>query len=176
MANREGSNFDEEGVGSSGNPSEPKSYVSKEFYYDITKLENEFYRADIEIHNLEHSGASYEGRVFLNNPHANQKTELRLENGYVGSYHVFGHGGCFGSTGHCDIPKGRRRTFDYRSSHHLRPQYKRIIITNALKELGTKTNMFTISIVPVLYGQQPPNGVNNKEIVKFEKVGIITYD
>lgn len=178
MANGDHSNIGGGGgVGrSSSNPSDPKSYVSKELYYDITKLENEFYRADIEIHNVDHSSASYEGRVFLNNPYANQKTELTLENGYVGSYHVFAHGGCFGSMGHCDIPTGRRRTFDYRSSHHLRPQYKRIIITDALKELGRKTNKFTITIVPVLYGQQPTSGMDYKEIVKFENIGIITYD
>jgi hypothetical protein len=171
----EGSNTNT-GVGSNNNPLGPKVYVSKELYYDITKLENEFYRADIEIHNVDHAGPSYEGRVFLNNPNANQKTELTLEKGYVGSYHIFGHGGCFGNMGHCDIPTGRRRIFDYRSSHHLRPQYKRIIITNALKELGKKTNKFTITIVPVVYGEQPTSETDKKEIVKFERIGIISYD
>ena len=46
----------------------PKVYVSREIHLDMTKLENEFKRADIEIHNVNHSGYSYEGRVFLNNP------------------------------------------------------------------------------------------------------------
>jgi hypothetical protein len=42
-------------------------YVSEPIYLDIKKLENEFYRADIEIHGVDHSGPSYEGRIFLNN-------------------------------------------------------------------------------------------------------------
>jgi tyrosinase len=154
----------------------PQVYVSKEIYIDITKLENEFYRADIEIAGVDHSGSSYEGRVFLNNPYANQKTDLTLENGYVGSYHIFGHGGCFGGMGHCDIPTEPRRTSDYRPSHHLRPQYKRIIITDAFKKLGKNTNKFTITIVPVLYGGSQSPQSETKEIIKFDRIGIITYD
>jgi tyrosinase len=157
-------------------PQEPKIYVSKEIAFDISKLENEFYRADIELHNVDHSGPSYEGRVFLNNPAANHKTELTLDNGYVGSYNIFGHGGCFGDVGHCDIPTVRRM-YEYRPSHHLKPQYKRLIITDALKKLGGKTTKFTITIVPVLPGTFiEDTRLGNKDIVQFEKIGIITYD
>ena len=152
-------------------------YVSNEIYLDRKDLENEFSRADIEIHNVDHSGRSYEGRIFLNNPNANLKTELTLIYGYVGSYYIFGHGGCFGDMGHCDIPAEGRRMFDYRPSHHLRPQYKRIIITNALKELGKDVNKFTITIVPVLYGSTPIADDSHLEnLIKFDKIGIITYD
>jgi hypothetical protein len=153
----------------------PIVYVSKELYLDIKRLENKFKRADIEIHNVDHSGFSYEGRVFLNNSEADQKTELKLEKGYVGSYHVFAHGGCYGDEGHCDIPK-ERRAYDYRPSHHLKPQYKRIIITDALRKLGKNTDRFTISIVPVLPGNPSENNVDGKKIVNFEKIGIVTYD
>ena len=34
------------------------------------------------------SGPSYEGRVSLNNPNANEITKLDLYNGYVGSYNI----------------------------------------------------------------------------------------
>jgi hypothetical protein len=149
-------------------------YVSKEISLNISKLENEFKRADIEIHNVDHSGFSYEGRVFLNNPKADLKTELKIENGYVGSYYIFVHGGCFGDIGHCDIPKGTR-VYDYRPSHHLKPQYKRIIVTDAPKQLGKNTDKFTISIVPVLPGKHSKDD-SGKEIIKFEKIGMITYN
>jgi hypothetical protein len=45
----------------------PKVYVSREIQLDITKLENEFKRPDIEIYYVDYSGYSYEGRIFLNN-------------------------------------------------------------------------------------------------------------
>jgi hypothetical protein len=153
----------------------PKTYVSKELYLDITKLENDFKRADIEIHNVDHSGPSYEGRVFLNNPKADQKTKLTLDKGYVGSYHMFGHGGCYGDLGHCDIPKERGR-YDLRPSHHLKPQYKRIIITDALRKLGKKTDKFIISIVPFVPGKASESRSNSRDIIQFDKIGIVTYD
>ena len=151
-------------------------YTSKDIYLDVSKLERAFCRADIEIHNVDHSGSSYEGRMFLNNPDANESTELTLKDGYVGSYHIFGHGGCFGGMGHCEIPSDRRRLFDHRPSHHLRPQYKRIIITDALKELGKQSNKFNITILAVSYGPSTNNGQSPvQHVIKFDKIGIITY-
>jgi hypothetical protein len=153
-----------------------RSFVSSVINFDITKLENDFRRADIEIHNVDHSGPSYEGRVFLNNPDADESTELTESNGYVGSYHIFGHGGCVGNLGHCDILP-ERRSYDKRPRQDLRPQYKRIIITDMLKKTGENTDKFTITIVPVLYENDITSDVRNeKHIVKFDKIGIITYD
>jgi hypothetical protein len=169
-------NTKKKSIKNKGKTEEPQVYVSKEIIFDISKLESEFYRADIELHNVDHSGPSYEGRVFLNNPEANQKTELTMANGYVGSYNIFGHGGCFGDVGHCDIPT-EKRLYEYRPSHHLKPQYKRIIITDALKKLGKNTTEFVITIVPVIPGKAAEETKSiAEEIVKFEKIGIITYD
>jgi hypothetical protein len=152
-----------------------KTYVSKELQLDISKLENDFKRADIEIHNVDHSGLSYEGRVFLNNPNASQKTKLTLDEGYVGSYHIFGHGGCYGDLGHCAIPKERGK-YDFRPSHHLKPEYKRIIITDALRKLGKNTDKFIISIVPFVPSRTSESNSNSRDIIKFDKIGIVTYD
>jgi hypothetical protein len=150
-------------------------YVSQEIAFDIRKLENKFYRADIEIHNLDHSGQSYEGRVFLNNPNANQRTPVDEEHNYVGSYHVFGHGGCYGDIGHCDVVREKRR-YDRRLSSDIRPQYKRIIATSTIKKIGGETDRFTITIVPVLYGDELSQRSLKKDIIKFDNIGIITYD
>ncbi len=50
-------------------------------------------RVDIEFEQVDHSGASFEGRVFLNNPEADENTDPSPENGYAGSFFIFGHGG-----------------------------------------------------------------------------------
>jgi hypothetical protein len=150
------------------------TFVSEPIAINIDELENKFYRADIEIYNVHHSGASYEGRVFLNNPDADENTKLTEKNGYVGSYHIFGHGGCVGNLGHCDLLP-MRTSYDKRPSQDLKPQYKRIIITDILRKFGKQTRKFTISVVPVLFGNHVTEAKMN-DILKFEKIGIITYD
>ena len=77
-----------------------KVYVSKPIKIDFKNLENLFERADLEFYDIEHAESSFEGRVFLNNPDANINTEKTKENGYVDSFYVFSHGGCFGDAGH----------------------------------------------------------------------------
>src|SRR5690349_17602205 len=69
----------------------------------IETLPSEYERADLEFIGVDHAGASYEARVYLNNPNANSATEPTDANGYAGSFYVFGHGGCYGDVGHCDI-------------------------------------------------------------------------
>jgi hypothetical protein len=65
-----------------------------------------FTRADLTFSGLDHSGPSYESRVFFDTPHADAGTPLKPAAGYVGSFSVFGHGGCFGEHGHCQV-RGR---------------------------------------------------------------------
>jgi hypothetical protein len=151
---------------------QPEVYVSKPMYLKLDKLENRFKRADIEFHGIDHSGASYEGRVFLNNPKADKNTPKASANKYVGSFYIFGHGGCFGDIGHCEVSK-EQRTYDYRPSHPLTPAYKRIIVTEQLRELAKNSDKFTVTIVPILAGGTT---ATYQEIVKLEKISIITYD
>jgi hypothetical protein len=151
---------------------QPQPYISKPIRLNIKKLENPFYRADLEFHRVDHSADSYEGRVFLNNPNANQDTPKTLKEGYVGSYHIFGHGGCYGDDGHCEIRRDRR-PYDYRPPHQLTPLYKRLIVTDALRKFGKDTDKFTVTIVPVLAGGST---MKNEHIVKVDKISIVTYD
>lgn len=46
----------------------------------------------IEFTGVDLAGPSYEGRVFLNNPQAGPDTPLTAEQGYAGSFHVYGYG------------------------------------------------------------------------------------
>jgi hypothetical protein len=52
----------------------------------------DFRRADIVFDGVDHSGPSYEARVFLNNPAAGPDTEKSPGDGYAGAFHVYGEG------------------------------------------------------------------------------------
>ena len=52
----------------------------------------DFERADIVFTGVDQSGPSYEVRVFLDNPAADETTATTVENGYAGSFHVYGYG------------------------------------------------------------------------------------
>ena len=48
--------------------------------------------AQIVFVGVEQAGPSFEGRVFLNSPDVDASTSRTVENGYVGSFHLFGYG------------------------------------------------------------------------------------
>jgi hypothetical protein len=49
-------------------------------------------RAELVFGGVEQAGPSFEGRVFLNNPGADESTPRTPEAGYAGSFHVYGYG------------------------------------------------------------------------------------
>ena len=93
------------------------------------------YRVDLVFYEVDHSGASFEARVFINAPDAGVDTP-RDDPRYAGSFTIFGHGGCFGDIGHCDVPSGPRDPFDLRPPHDLVPASKTVVITDAFKRLS----------------------------------------
>ena len=133
--------------------------------------ENDFYQAVIEIYGLDTNGPSYEGRVYVNNPKADRNTPLKESSGYVGSYDIFGHDGCWGDEGHCDVLPDR--PYDSRIHSHTDPVYKSIRATKAIKKcVKSKTNI-TITIVPRILGGQRMSDA--KDVVKCERVRITCY-
>jgi len=132
----------------------------------------DFQRADIEFHGVDHSGSSYEGRVFVNNPDADPDTEMTLENGYAGSYYIFGHGGCYFDEGHCDVkPRG---PYDPRPPHELWPTRKVVIATEAIRAATDAGSAITITVVPVVTATSDVVA-EDEELPKFEAVSVITY-
>lgn len=148
-------------------------FHSKKMSFRMNKLENEFRRADLQLHGLDHAGVSYEGRVFLNNKKANALTPTTKSEGYAGSFHVFGHGTCFGDVGHCDISSSRR-TRDLRSGHPLTRAFKRLPITDALRRAAKGNATITVAIVPIIRGGD--NGCDLVNVVRFDQLKIVTYD
>ena len=47
---------------------------------------------EIVFGGVEHAGPSFEGRVFLNRPDADEDTPTTPGSGYAGSYHVYAYG------------------------------------------------------------------------------------
>lgn len=139
---------------------------------DLADVAPEFARADIEFEGLDHSGSTYEGRVYLNNPDADENTETTLEAGYAGSYFIFGHGGCFGDEGHCDVAP--RATYDPRPPHALWPTRKVVVATEAIRRAVAAGSAMTITVVPVVLSttEMVPE---DEELPKFELVSVITY-
>lgn len=138
----------------------------------VAGLDREFTRADIEFHELDHSGASFEGRVFLNNAEAGENTETTAANGYAGAFHVFGHGGCFGDEGHCEVVQ--RRAHDPRPAHPLTPALKVVIATEAVRAaLSGGPEAITVTVLPVvtsLTGKSSPD-----DVLSFSSLRIVTY-
>ena len=147
-----------------------KIYVSQDI--DLSCIDADFSRADIIFHQVDHSGASFEAAVFLNNKDANETTPTELEQGYAGSFHIFGHGGCSGGVGHCEIVTSRRM-YDPRSAHPLTPARKIVIATDAIREALTKGPSVQITVVPTVTGGT--ERCNLDDVLQFERISIFTY-
>jgi hypothetical protein len=145
-------------------------FVSQPLKLDIQKRKN-VSRIDLEFWGVDHSGPSYEGRVFINNPKADINTKMIPENGYVGSYYVFGHGQCFGDLGHCDVMEN---SDPLSPSHPLTPLFKVLTVTEMIKKIGQKTNQFIVTIVPnVASGSMFET---KDSFVKLAQMQIVPYD
>ena len=124
------------------------TYTSPEF--DLALLDEAFDRADIVFHGVDHAGPSYEARVYLNNPKATEDTPLEPDAGYAGSFHIFGHGGCLGDPGHCDVHEDARDPYDMRFPHPLTPAKKHVTVTSTLREIAKTAKTVTVTGVPVV--------------------------
>jgi len=120
-------------------------------------------RVDIEFERVDHSGASFEGRVFLNNPDADENTDPAPENGYAGSFFIFGHGGCFGDEGHCEVGTEPRQydPYDPRRSHPLLPVEMSVEATEAVRRAASQSGDIAVTVVPVITGLTEQTDVEN---------------
>ncbi len=147
-------------------------YVSAPIAPSPAAASGEYSRADLIFHGVDHSLASYEGRVYINAPKANAGTG-REHPSYAGSFHIFGHGGCFGDVGHCDIPTAPQDPFDLRQAQPLTPTAKVVIVTDALKRIvakaGDAPGPVTVTVVCVAPSRE------SNEYLKFDEVRLVTY-
>ena len=149
------------------------TYTSKPVSIEFAGPNHRFASADLEILGIDHSKASYEGRVFFNNPKANAKTPMTLDQGYAGSFYIFGHGGCFGNVGHCDINKPLD-DYDYRGPSPLTPTLARIEVTDALRQFAKTNSDISITIVPVVSAANELCDIKN--VFHFQQRRFLSYN
>lgn len=127
-------------------------------------------RADLVFYGVDHSGPSFEARIFINAPDASVDTP-RDDPHYAGSFCIFGHGGCFGDVGHCDVPTEPPDPFDVRPPHALVPAAKTVIVTDALRRIVDPSDeTLTVTAVAVV----PGDGAN--DVLSFDTVRLLTYE
>jgi hypothetical protein len=128
-----------------------------------------FDRADLVFYGVDHSGPSFEARVFLNQPDADASAD-RDDPSFAGSFTVFGHGGCAGDAGHCDVPTGPPDPFDLRPPHALTPQTKTVIVTEALRRVTDPD--LVITVVAVAPGADGPV---TSDALQFDSFRLLTF-
>ena len=153
-------------------PTTAPKYTSKTL--NVGTLDPTSYRVDIEFHRVDHAGASYEGRVYLNKPDADEGTGYD-DPSYAGSYHIFGHGGCLGDPGHCDVEP--RRRYDPRPAHPLTPAKKVVIATDPVKRAIEQDGEVTVTVVPIVeplpYEDVDPK--HTEDPLKIGYVRVVAY-
>ena len=132
---------------------------------------DDFSRADLIFTKVDHSNESFVARIFLDNADADEHTPLDAENGYAGFFTIFGHGGCAGDEGHCDVPQDQSDPDDQRLLHPLTPHTKVVRITDALKRVpGPEVQ---ITVVPVLPGD---DDAQREDVLFFEGLEVAIYN
>lgn len=142
----------------------------------LSAIQRPFKRADLVFLGLEHSGPPVEVRIFFNAPQADESTPTTASEGFAGFFSIFGHGGCFGDEGHCDMPD--RRPTDLRPPYALTPITKHVTVTDAVRRLVTEgVRDVGVTIVPVLHEVPPyvPDELLENPVV-FQRLSIVLYD
>lgn len=138
-----------------------------------TVLEGQFSAADLVFYDVDHSGPSFEALVFLNRPEADLQTPLDLDAGFAGSFVIFGHGGCFGDEGHCDVPTFYKDPFDDRPLHSLTPHTKLVDVSEALKRIGKGPDHLHVTVLAMVPGEEGPQ---LSDSLFFSAMRLLTYD
>lgn len=129
----------------------------------------DFKSADFEIGGIKHTGSTYEGLIYINNPDATPDTGKDEDAGYAGSFDVFGHGGCFGAEGHCDNREDERRRFDNRPLARSIRMKKRVDISDALRNAAQSEPEIQFTIV-ARTSVPDPEGV-----LDVKRLSVVTY-
>lgn len=135
---------------------------------EVPERADSFTRADLIFYGIDHSKASFEGRIFLNDPDADEAKEIGAET-YAGSFWIFGHGGCFGDIGHCDVPVATD-PYDLRPPLQLTPADRVVTVTESVQRL-VEADQKEVTVTVIAH---PAEG-ESSELLAFDKVRLATY-
>jgi tyrosinase len=89
-------------------------------------------------------------------------------------FHIFGHGGCLGDPGHCEVNEDARDPYDMRYPHPLTPAKKRVTVTHTLREIAKTAKTVTVTVVPVVTAINELCDPQN--VFRCEDMRFITYN
>jgi tyrosinase len=143
-------------------------FVSAPIRLTATQAAGAFARADLVFYDVDARHASFTARVFLQAPGDVDLSPGR-QDGYAGFFAIFGHGGCSGDEGHCEIPQSRD-PFDLGPPHPLTPQVKLVDVTKRLHQVGGD------EVVAVVLAVRPGrDGATLSDVLTFSAMRLITY-
>jgi hypothetical protein len=135
---------------------------------ELPPRDRPFERADLIFYGLDHSGPSYEARVFVDQRGVGKDAAV-THRAYAGEFFIFGHGGCFGEVGHCDLPSGAD-PFDLRPSHQLEPATRIVTVTETIRDL-LERNVDAAKVTVVARSE----GKASNDVLAFDTVRLATY-
>ena len=93
-----------------------------------------------------------------------------------GRFTIFGHGGCYGDEGHCEVPAPPADPTDLRPAHPLTPLDTYVTITDALRRvLAHDGALQTVTLVPVSITPRRADRRPAPELLHFADVTLSTY-
>jgi len=119
---------------------------------DLKRIPPDFARARLVLQEVSHPLTSFEARIFFTDGKPDASTPTAGNAEYAGSFFTFGHGGCTGGPGHCDVPpvpEDRALHLALRPRHHLTPARMSIDVTDALRAAKKSTGYAAIHMVAV---------------------------
>lgn len=147
-------------------------YVSDPIPLSPAIASGDFGSAELIFYEVDHSGPSFEALVFLDAPEAAVDTPLEPGAGFAGSFVIFGHGGCVGDEGHCDVPGKPKDPFDSRSLHPLVRQTKTVDITDTLKQVRGDRDRLLVTVLPIVPGDEAPE---LRDVLDFSAMRLVAY-
>lgn len=143
--------------------------------FPADRLLGGYKRADVELHGVDQVVPSYEGRIFVNRPDADRDTPTDTENGYLGSFFVFGKSECWGDDDdHCAQPAGRK--FDRRRSPTRYAKVRVRTPEGRLAELAARAEgELTLNLVAVMPEEEGGPEHSPAEALRFDRLAIVTY-
>jgi hypothetical protein len=117
--------------------------------------------AELVFGGVEQAGPSFEGRVFLNRPDADETTARDAEAGYAGSFHVYGYGDA-------PPPSIAEAKAEQRGAGPVAPIEKRVVVREDVLRAALARSgelVVTVVVVPVKPGDEPGRPYGSLDVV-----------
>ena len=156
-------------------------WISEPLELPLREPSGEYPRVDLVFHEIDHSGPSFEARIYIDNTDADESSPTTTDEGYAGSFWIFGHGGCFGDIGHCDVQTEPRDVFDRRAPHQLTPHKRIVTVNTTLEPLADAASTqppeptFVVTVVAIPTPIAREGQRKRSTVLDFRELSVVTY-